>query len=368
MKVIQFVPTLDSGGVEQGVLEISRTLVENNHESHVVSAGGRLVDQLIQNGTHHHKWDLHKKNIFTFKHVKPLRKWIMSINPDIVHVRSRMPAWIVWQALKGIPLNSRPSLVSTIHGLYSVNFYSAIMSKPQNIITVSKAANDYLIKNYTKSSDKNIKLIYRGIDDKEYYKNYKPDQAWLSQWYDMYPDTRNTKLLTIAGRISPLKDFEKIISLAKSVKDNSPHRFKILIAGEAKDKHQKYLNTLKEKIKSLNLEGDVYFLNFRKDIKNIYSISSIVYNTSNKPESFGRSILEPLSIGIPCIGYNRGGVKEILETLFPYGLVEPDDKESLLNKTLAILDGDNINIKENTEFLTSNMCKETIDFYQEISS
>ena len=228
--------------------------------------------------------------------------------------------------------------------------------------------NEYLIKNYIKSADKNIKLIYRGIDEKEYYQNYKPDQAWLNQWYEMYPDTRNTKLLTIAGRISPLKDFEKIISLAKSVKDNSPHRFKILIAGEAKDKHQKYLNTLKEKIKSLNLEGDVYFLNFRKDIKNIYSISSIVYNTSNKPESFGRSILEPLSIGIPCIGYNRGGVKEILETLFPYGLVEPDDKESLLNKTLAILDADNINIKENTEFLTSNMCKQTIDFYQEISS
>ena len=184
----------------------------------------------------------------------------------------------------------------------------------------------------------------------------------------MYPDTQNTKLLTIAGRISPLKDFEKIISLAKSVKDNSHHKFKILIAGEAKDKHQKYLNTLKEKITSLNLEEDIYFLNFRKDIKNIYSISSIVYNTSKKPESFGRSILEPLSIGIPCIGYNRGGLKEILESLFPYGLVEPDNKESLLNKTLAILDGHNINIKENTEFLTSNMCKQTIDFYQEISS
>ena len=110
---------------------------------------------------------------------------------------------------------------------------------------------------------------------------------------------------------------KKLSPWQNQLKINSPHKFKILIAGEAKDKHQKYLNTLKEKIKSLNLEGDVYFLNFRKDIKNIYSISSIVYNTSNKPESFGRSILEPLSIGIPCIGYNRGGVKEILETLFP---------------------------------------------------
>ena len=63
------------------------------------------------------------------------------------------------------------------------------------------------------------------------------------------------------------------------------------------------------------LVSDIYFLNFRKDIKNIYAISNIVFNTSNKPESFGRSILEPLSIGVPSIGYNRGGVKEILEEL-----------------------------------------------------
>ena len=73
-------------------------------------------------------------------------------------------------------------------------------------------------------------------------------------------------------------------------------------------------------------------------------------------------------IGIPCIGYNRGGVKEILEALFPYGLVEPNDDKAILNKTLAILDGDGIEIKENTEFLTSHMCNQTIEFYKEISS
>jgi glycosyltransferase involved in cell wall biosynthesis len=242
------------------------------------------------------------------------------------------------------------------------------MSKPQNIITVSKSSNEYLIENYTKSLNKNIKLIYRGIDSNEYYQGYKPNQDWLDNWYSNYPDTKNVKLLTIAGRISPLKDFEKIISLAKSISDNSHHKIKVLIAGEAKDKHQKYLYMLKEKIKSFELENDIHFLNFRKDIKEIYSISSIVFNTSNKPESFGRSILEPLSIGIPCIGYDRGGVKEILETLFPFGLVKPNDDQAMLEKTLAILDGNNINIKQNTEFLTSNMCEQTIDFYKEISS
>ena len=367
MKVIQFVPTLESGGVEQGVLEISQALVNANHESHVVSAGGRLVEQLTNNGTHHHNWDLHKKSLFTFKLVKPLREWILSMNPDILHVRSRMPAWIVWQALKGIPEVNRPALVSTIHGLYSVNFYSAVMSKPMNIITVSKSANEYLTKNYTKSKKKNIKLIYRGINQEEYNQSFAAKDDWLEQWYKKYPDTQNAKLLTIAGRISPLKDFEKILTLAKKVKEHTSHNIKVLIAGEAKDKHQKYLNALKKKIKTMNLEKDVYFLNYRKDVKQIYSISSIVFNTSNKPESFGRSILEPLSLGIPSIGYGRGGVQEILECLYPFGSVEPNDEKGMLEKTLSILDGKSIEIKENTKFLTSKMCKDTIEFYREVS-
>jgi glycosyltransferase involved in cell wall biosynthesis len=335
------VPTLESGGVEKGVLEIAKALVEHGHDSHVVSAGGRLVEELVQDGSQHHEWQLHKKNIFTFRLVKPLRSWIQQMQPDILHVRSRMPAWIVYKAISGIPDNIRPALVSTIHGLYSINSYKNINSK-------------------------NIKIIYRGIDESEYYKNYQPSEDWLNKWYTDYPETRNSKLLTIAGRISPLKDFEKIINLTKLILANSDHKIKVLIAGEAKDKHQKYLKHLKSLVKKLNLESYVYFLNFRKDIKEIYAISSIVFNTSNKPESFGRSILEPLSIGVPCIGYNRGGVKEILDELYPYGALEPGDTKSLLDKSLSILDGNNLNIKENTKFLKSNMCKETINFYKDI--
>ena len=368
MKVIQFVPTLESGGVEQGVLEISKALVDAGHESNVVSAGGRLVDQLTKEGTYHHHWKLHKKNIFTLRQVKPLARWIDEMKADILHVRSRVPAWIVWKALKKIPEEKRPKLVSTIHGLYSVNFYSAVMSKPQNIITVSNSAYGYLVNNYQNTESKNIKLIYRGVDETEYFNDYKPPVDWLDKWYSEYPETKNYKLLTIGGRISPLKDFEKIINLTKDIHDQSNHKVKVLIAGEAKDKHEKYLNHLKKLIQSLNLESEIYFLNFRKDIKNIYAISNIVFNTSNKPESFGRSILEPLSIGIPSIGYNRGGVKEILAELYPYGSVEPNDSQSLLDKSISILDGNNQEIKKNTKFLKSNMCQSTIDFYKEIIS
>ena len=367
MRVIQFVPTLESGGVEKGVLEIAKVLVQEGHESHVVSAGGRLVDDLIISGSLHHHWNIHKKSILTLRLVKPLRKWILSMNADVLHIRSRMPAWIVWKAINGIPVKQRPSLISTVHGLHSVNFYSAVMTKPDNIIAVSESSKSYIVENYTKSLKKNINLIYRGVDDSDYFMGYKPSQDWLTRWHKDFPQTLNSNLLTIAGRISPLKDFDKILNLAKSVKSYSTHPIKILIAGEAKDKHSKYLRNLKETVTKLGLENDVYFLNFRSDIKNIYAISSIVFNTSNKPESFGRSILEPLSLGIPSIGYSRGGVKEILDELYPFGAVSAYSEEELFNKTIMILDGKSPPIKKNTKFLTSKMCRQTLDLYKEIS-
>tara|TARA_E500000075_G_C6900259_1_gene274018 strand:- start:150 stop:878 length:729 start_codon:yes stop_codon:yes gene_type:complete len=241
------------------------------------------------------------------------------------------------------------------------------MTKPQNIIAVSEASKNYITKNYVTESEKNIKLIYRGVNNSYYYPEFKPSVDWVEQWYRDYPETKGCRLLTIAGRISPLKDFEKLLYLANDLKKNSTHRFKILIAGEAKDKHVKYLKHLKDKIIRLDISDEVIFLNFRKDIKEIYSISSVVFNTSNKPESFGRSILEPLSLGIPSLGFNRGGVKEILEELYPFGAIDPNKPKQLLEKTLEILDGNNCDINSNNKFLTSLMCKETLEFYRDSS-
>ena len=76
MKVIQFLPSLESGGVERGTLEIAQALVNNGHESHVVSNGGRLVEQLVAQGSQHHNWPLHKKSPMTLRHIRPLRLWL----------------------------------------------------------------------------------------------------------------------------------------------------------------------------------------------------------------------------------------------------------------------------------------------------
>jgi glycosyltransferase involved in cell wall biosynthesis len=145
MKVLQVLPALDSGGVERGTLEIARALVAADHESWVVSAGGRLVSRLRRQGSQHIEWDLGRKNPLTLRHVPALRRWLRESAFDVVHLRSRMPAWLVWLAWRGMDPATRPRLVSTVHGLHSVSRYSAIVTCGERVIVVSDAVRRYVL-------------------------------------------------------------------------------------------------------------------------------------------------------------------------------------------------------------------------------
>ena len=108
MKVVQVLPALDGGGVEKGTLEIAQALVQAGHESIVISAGGRMVEKLIAQGSQHINWDLGKKSLFTLRHVLAVRRWLKQTRPDILHLRSRMPAWVMYLAWRGLPADDRP--------------------------------------------------------------------------------------------------------------------------------------------------------------------------------------------------------------------------------------------------------------------
>ncbi|MEO6698002.1 MAG: glycosyltransferase, partial [Paraperlucidibaca sp.] len=134
MRVLQMLPALDSGGVERGTLEIGRALVEAGHESYVMSAGGRLVAQLEREGSQHITRPIHRKSFASLLQILPLRRLLRELKPDIVHARSRIPAWIAWLALRGMDPATRPRFVTTVHGLNSVSPYSAIMTKGDAVI------------------------------------------------------------------------------------------------------------------------------------------------------------------------------------------------------------------------------------------
>ena len=94
MKIIQILPELNAGGVERGTLEIGRALVQKGHDSLVISNGGRLVNQLEQEGTQHIQLPVHKKRLSSLKQVKALRVLFEKEKPNIIHLRSRLPAWL----------------------------------------------------------------------------------------------------------------------------------------------------------------------------------------------------------------------------------------------------------------------------------
>ena len=360
IKVIQLLPELNIGGVERGTKDFSEALVKRGHDSIVISNGGIFEKDITNTGGHHIKLPIHKKNPFSLRLATNLADIYKDLQPNIVHVRSRMPAWINFFAFK--KLAKKPILVSTFHGLYSTPVYSQVMSKVDHTIAISKTVQDYIISTYNVDKS-NITIIPRGCDPRLFNKE-SPNQAWLDRWYEEFPQTKNKIILTLPTRISQWKGVDSFIDLINLINDS---RFHALIVGPTSPKKEKYLSHLKNKVDENNLNSLVTFTGSRNDISNIYKISDIVYNLSIKPEPFGRTTIEAISSGAKVIGWNHGGTKEILEELFPFGLVDLNNLNILKEKTLLVSQKDHPLPNENT-FLSSKLIDSTISLYQDLIS
>jgi glycosyltransferase involved in cell wall biosynthesis len=358
LKVIQILPELNIGGVERGTKDFSRALVDKGHDSIVISNGGIYEQDIRRDGGTHINLPVHKKSLYSIFLSSQLAKIYEEHQPDIVHVRSRMPAWINFFAFK--KLKKKPVLVSTFHGLYSTPIYSQVMSKVDHIIAISKVVRDYIVETYNIDNSK-ITIIPRGCDPKVFNMG-SPNTEWLERWYKEFPETKGKIILTLPTRISQWKGVDSFIELIASIKDTNFHA---LVVGPTSIKKQRYLSDLKDQVKEKGISNFITFTGSRNDISNIYKISDIVYNLSIKPEPFGRTTIEALSSGAKVIGWNHGGTKEILEELFSHGLVDLNDMKSLKLKTLEVSCKNFQSPKPNT-FLSDRMIDSTISLYQEL--
>ncbi len=136
--VVQMLPELESGGVERGALEMGRYLCRHGHRSIVISAGGRLVERLLKEGSEHFFWQVGRKTPVCLKYILPLRRLLVQEKVDILHLRSELPAVVGCRYLEESSRRLRPKLVTTFHGFYSVNAYSAVMAG-QKVIAISSA-------------------------------------------------------------------------------------------------------------------------------------------------------------------------------------------------------------------------------------
>lgn len=356
-------PALDAGGVERGTLEIAEALVGRGNRSIVISAGGRLVTDLINEGSEHVYVPIGKKSPLTFRHVPWLRKFLRENRVSILHARSRLPAWICYMAWRGMDPFNRPRFVTSVHGPYSVNRYSKIMVSGEKVIAVSNYIKTYISENYPDIEAANIVTIPRGINTREFEYGHRPAHDWLTRWYDEFPQTKDRFIITLPARLTRWKghaEFFRIFTLLKE--DNYVHG---LVVGGADPGKEAYLSELKEKVQQLGLQQKISFTGHRRDIREIMSVSDIVLSLSTEPEAFGRTTLEALSLGIPVIAYDHGGISEIMRAIFPAGLVSIGDTGAA-SKLIMSFRRHKPEVSKNNPFTLKRMQSDTLDLYESL--
>jgi len=288
LTVLQLLPALESGGVERGTLEVAHALVQRGHRSLVISSGGQLVQQLVSQGSAHFQWPIDRKSLWTLRLVRALRRFIIQHQVDLIHYRSRVPGWVAYLAWRGMPIDRRPRLVSTLHGLHSISWYSAVMAKGEVVIAVSETVKDYLIKNYL-DNDRKITTIYRGVDPGEFPANYCPSSPWLEDWRRQYPVLKDAFIVALPGRLTRLKGHKDFIQVIKLLKERGVAVKGVVIGGEDQ-KRAGYAKEIYQSVEKDRLQEDILFLGYRSDMREIYSQCGVILSLSTKPESFGRYV------------------------------------------------------------------------------
>ena len=145
MKILQVLPELNVGGVETGTVDLAKYLVDHGHQSVVVSNGGELVSDLEAAGTRHYALPVHKKSLWLMiKCVTALRAIIQSEKADIVHARSRVPAWIAYFACRG----TQAAFITTCHGYYGNRVFSQVMGWPKLVIVPSRVIGRHMMEHF----------------------------------------------------------------------------------------------------------------------------------------------------------------------------------------------------------------------------
>lgn len=335
MRVLQLLPALESGGVERSTLETAAALVEAGHRSFVVSAGGRLVDALLATGSTHIALDIGRKSLWTLRHIGSLRRLIESLKPDIVHARSRLPAWITHWALSGLR-GRRPRFITSVHGLNSPGHYSAIMTRGDRVICVSETVREYVLRQYPSVEARKLEVISPGIDPVEFSFGHLPSEVWRSAFFREYPRLADGALITLPGRGTRLKGHATAVALLARLRAAGIDA-RLLLLGARELGREAYLDEIEEVARRLGVADALVVSPPRSDVRDVMAVSSLLLQLSSKPEAFGRTVLEALSLGRPVLGFDQGGVGEQLARYFPAGQIPPGDTTTLAVRAIEML-------------------------------
>lgn len=317
MKTLQLVPAMEQGGVERGVVEVNRILVADGWENVVVSAGGRLAEQIVADGGRHVTLDVKSKNPFTyFSRAAKLRTLLEVERPDAVCAHSRVPAWLFARANRKLGLK----WITFAHGANSVSRYSAIMTRGDLTVVPSSYIAGYLRENYGLADEK-IRVIPRAIE-REKFDPEKIDLKFVAEKKEEWRIAGRFIVMGL-GRITQLKGYDTLIravhranaiSNANASQGTPKNPYKLVIVGEAEALRKEFENDLRMLVKALDMEDQVVFAGNQRKVAECLSLADVVVSSNTrKPEAFGRSLIEALAMGKPVVAKAFGGALDIVE-------------------------------------------------------
>jgi len=331
--VLQVLPSLGSGGVERGTIEIVQAISRAGGIALVASAGGRLVGQVERAGGHHFTLPLASKNpLRMLGNARRLARLIEAHNVDIVHARSRAPAWSAWLACK----RTGARFMTTYHAVYGEDFpgkrrYNAVMARGERVIAISRHIAVHLIATHA-VDPAIVRVIHRGVDAAQ----FDPDQVHQNRVIRLAAEWRvpdGNEIVLLPARLSRWKGQEVMIrAMAKLGRSDVC----CVLAGSdrGRRRYARHLAALAE-----DLGAQVRMVGDCADMPAALKLADLVVNASLEPEGFGRTVIEAQAMARMVIGTDHGGAAETIEEGVTGWLVPPGDAEALadaVNYALAL--------------------------------
>lgn len=275
------------------------------------------------------------KSPWTLRHVPTLRRWFERERVDIVHARSRLPAWLARFALRGIA--SPPRFVTTVHGLNSPSRYSAVMTTGERVICVSRTVRDYVLQHYPHVDPARLRIVPRGVDPARFPRATWPDRTARTAVAERHPPLAGDgPLLLLPGRGTRLKGHADALRLLAALRADGADA-RLWLPGARQAGRDRYLDELHAEAARLGIADVVAMTAPTSAIVEAYAASDLVLQLSRKPEAFGRTVLEAMSVGRPVLGWAHGGVGELLQQWQPEGAIAPFDADALHAAARALL-------------------------------
>ena len=374
IRLLQVIPRLDVGGAETGCKDIAKFIANQNYFSSILCSGGEQIEKLDQSEVKIFKFSVQSKNPFIiFFNIFIILFIVLFYKINIIHVRSRAPAWSCYFAgkLSGV------SLVSTFHGTYNFSnflkkFYNSVMLRGNIVIVGSKFIFDHIKNNYNHT--KPVSFIPRGIDT-NYFSPKNPKIEQLNSIRSRWGIENNNFVILLPGRLTFWKgQFFFLNTLLFLKQEKLLNNIKAIIIGDDQGRIE-YRENLLNFIRHHQLENDVKIISHEISMPSAYNACDLVLSASIEPEAFGRVAVEAQAMEKPILASNIGGSNETIIDGQTGWLFKSDDEKDLAKMIIEISKKDKSFLKNLGEkgranvinnYTLEQMCSKTLEIYKSL--